>query len=120
MLFGKLKACMPIAESVYGSEERLPHLTALLSYSLGQLAVMIRFLEESAIFATKKRSRTVHFPEGREMIIRMDTILTFIKTEMTEYRAFYQEGPNFNAVHNQWQALVARYVELRQQVEFVD
>jgi hypothetical protein len=116
---GKLGPALSLAESVY-FKQKLPHLTALLSYSLGQIELMNRFLEEAAIFAANKRSRLVRSKEGREVCERLDAILGFIHIEMTENRANYEDGPNFAAVNEKWRALVARQLELRQQVEFVD
>jgi hypothetical protein len=116
---GRLGPTLSLAENVY-FKQRLPHLTALLSHSLAQIALMNRFLEEAVIFAANKRSRLVRSPEGREVCERLDAILGFIHIEMTDSRAIYEDGPNFIAVDNQWRSLVARYLELRQQVEFVD
>lgn len=117
---GNLVPALSLAESVY-FEQKLPHLTALLNYSLAQLVLMNRFLESAtkvAIFAGN--SPFVHFSEGRAVVERMDTILGFIHIEMNNNRALYEEGPNFEAVSKQWQSLVARYMELHQQVKFID
>jgi hypothetical protein len=116
---GKLGPTLSLAENVY-FKQRLPHLTALLSYSLAQIELMNRFLEEAVIFAANKRSRLVRSPEGRVVCDRLDAILGFIHIEMTENRDSYEEGPNFAAVNDRWRSLVARNLELRQQVEFIN
>lgn len=123
--FGKMEAhhrnlvpALALAESVY-FEQKLPHLTALLNYSLAQLVLANRFLEAAVKVAKLSDNPLfVPFPEGGISCERMNAILRFIETEMTKNRANYEEGPNFNAVNDQWRALVNRYIELRQQVGF--
>ncbi len=82
---------------------------------------MNRFLEAATkVAAFAGNPPFVHFPAGREAVLRMDTILLFIEGELNDNRALYEEGPDFEAIHKQWESLRARYVELRQQVIFVD
>lgn len=120
MLLGKLNRLMPITEAVYAADRPSDNLTGLLGCSTGTLALMIQFLEEAAIFAAKKRSRIVHFPEGRDMVARMTRILVVIEQEMQTKRNEYPDGPALGRVQPKWEALVRRFEELLQQVELID
>ncbi len=120
MLLGKLNVQMPITESIYASEKPSDNLTGLLGCSTGTLSLMIQFLEEAAIFAAKSRSRIVHFPEGKDMVIRMSRILVVIEHEVETKRDMYPDGPALDRVQPKWEALVQRFDELLQQVEFID
>ena len=120
MHLGKVQMLLPVTEQIYSSDQPPSHLTALLMPCTGLLSIVVKLLEEAAILATKNRTRLVQFPEGREISERTDVILEFVQRELATNRNIRPEGPDFNAVHQRWLALVRRYIELRQQVEFVD
>ena len=111
---------MPLTEGIYLRTKPADNLTGLLGCSTGTLSLMIRFLEEGTIFAAKKRSRITHFPEGKDMVDRMVRVLVVIAHEMETNRHAYPDGPALSQVQPQWEALVRRFEELLQQVEFIE
>ena len=120
MLLGKLNVQMPNTELIYAQDKPSDNLTGLLGCSTATLSLVNQFLEEAAIFAAKKRSRIIHFPEGKDMVTRMARILVVIDHEMQTKRQAYPDGPALGQVQPQWEALVRRFEELLQQVELIE
>lgn len=111
---------MPLTEGIYLRTKPADNLTQLFGFSTGALSLMNRLLEEGAIFAAKKKSRIIHFPEGKDMVERMLRILVVIAHETEANKHAYPDGPALSQVQPQWEALVRRFEELLQQVEFIE